>query len=50
MQVELGAKVQTADGKQIGSIDKLILDRTAATSGRSWSRRGSSSPTTSRSS
>jgi len=26
MQVELGAKVTTADGKQIGSIDKLILD------------------------
>ena len=26
MQVELGAKVQTADGKQIGSIDKLILE------------------------
>jgi len=26
MQVELGAKVSTADGKQIGTIDKLILD------------------------
>jgi uncharacterized protein YrrD len=26
MQVALGAKVRTADGKQIGSIDKLILE------------------------
>jgi len=26
MHVELGAKVQTADGKQIGTIDKLIVE------------------------
>ena len=26
MKIELGAKVATADGKEIGSIDKLILD------------------------
>jgi len=26
MQVALGAKVETADGKQIGTIDKLILE------------------------
>jgi uncharacterized protein YrrD len=26
MQVELGAKVSTADGKQLGTIDKLILE------------------------
>lgn len=26
MQVELGAKVNTADGKEIGTIDKLILE------------------------